>query len=271
LRFLHWSSNSVTQFSVSRIPAIAFVTFTQNFWMAWLGTFGVGCMAATWSLAVEEQFYLSAPFLVRKVSRERLVQILLAVVCIAPLLRILLCLIMSTGRNAAYVLMPCRADALSLGVLVAVVVRSQSWWDILLQNRKTLRKFGWVILAGLLPLNVFGSAMSLPMATVGYSWLAISYAWLLVIVISRANKTLNRILSERILRTTGVLAYSTYLLHLPMMAAFERILDRRFPDASEPTHLATRIIAVAVTVGLAALSWRFFEGPLLRRAHKFTY
>jgi len=81
---------SLGVFSQSPIPWLSYVTFTQNLWMAALGSFGVGALAATWSLAVEEQFYLTAPLIVRKVDPKRLVLILLMVVAGSPLLRTVL-------------------------------------------------------------------------------------------------------------------------------------------------------------------------------------
>jgi hypothetical protein len=73
-------------------------------------------MAAKWSLAVEEQFYLGLPISVRKVTRSRLPRIVLLLVLSAPILRIMLYSITPAGPNAACVLMPCRPDALLLGV-----------------------------------------------------------------------------------------------------------------------------------------------------------
>jgi peptidoglycan/LPS O-acetylase OafA/YrhL len=49
----------------SRYPAWSYPTFTQNFFMSNIGGFGAGWLAVTWSLAIEEQFYLTAPLLIR--------------------------------------------------------------------------------------------------------------------------------------------------------------------------------------------------------------
>jgi len=111
--------------SVIVIPLISYPTFTQNFWMAYFATWGGAGMAATWSLAVEEQFYLTIPLLVRKLTNARLVWVLAFVVVGAPILRTLTLINFEHGRFADYVLMPCRADALCLGVLAAVLVRHQ--------------------------------------------------------------------------------------------------------------------------------------------------
>jgi peptidoglycan/LPS O-acetylase OafA/YrhL len=43
------------------IPFLSYVFFFQNFWMAFLGSFGLAFLSPTWSLAVGEQFYLTVP------------------------------------------------------------------------------------------------------------------------------------------------------------------------------------------------------------------
>ena len=103
--FLHGSPDQ------ARIPFLAYAMFTQNFWMA-LGISGGIGLAATWSLAVEEQFYLTAPLIVRRLNRVRLAYVLSAVVVLSPLLRVLVVYGSHLGKRAPYVLMPCRADAL---------------------------------------------------------------------------------------------------------------------------------------------------------------
>src|SRR5258707_12417896 len=57
----------------SQVPWFAFLTFTQNFWMAQGRLAIVAFMSVTWSLAVEEQFYLAIPLFVRFVRERYLV------------------------------------------------------------------------------------------------------------------------------------------------------------------------------------------------------
>jgi len=118
------SVGALGKLTESQLPLLSYFTFTQNIWMAVLGTAGVGTMAMTWSLAIEEQFYLTIPFLIRKIARSRLPILLLGVVIGAPILRTLLLLAPERGHFAAFVLMPCRADGLCMGVLCALAART---------------------------------------------------------------------------------------------------------------------------------------------------
>src|ERR1044072_3335666 len=113
-------------------PWWGYATLTQNFWMAQTGRFSPNFLNVTWSLAIEEQFYLTLPLIIRLTPPRRLPQIALACAVTAPLLRTALYLWHPYGAVAAYVLMPCRMDALMLGVFGAWFVRNREGGDDLL-------------------------------------------------------------------------------------------------------------------------------------------
>ncbi len=118
----------LAQASSDPIPLWSYLSFTQNMYMAAIAGFGSLVMTATWSLAIEEQFYLTAPLLVRRLRRPAFVIVLLAIVVLAPVLRSALYVGMRQGGFASYVVMPCRADDLCLGILVSLVMRNGKLW-----------------------------------------------------------------------------------------------------------------------------------------------
>ena len=239
--------------------------------MGALGTFGVGVMAATWSLAVEEQFYVTAPFVVRKLKTSSLIPLLVSVVLAAPLLRTALHLFFRNGNFADYVLMPCRADALCLGVLSAILVRRPKTWKFLLARRKALSWGTGFLFAGLFAFTFERDALSTLMVTVGYSWLALFYTGVLMLAVTAQSGLLPRVLRNRSLMQLGGIAYGTYLIHLPAMEACRRILGLAFNYSSETTQFAGALIGVGLTLALANLSFHFFERPLLRLGQAFKY
>jgi peptidoglycan/LPS O-acetylase OafA/YrhL len=272
LRFAVQSVGPLGKLTESQLPLLSYLTFTQNIWMALTGTLGVGTMAMTWSLAIEEQFYLTVPYLIRRIARSRLPILLLGVVIGAPVLRALLLLAPERGHFAAFVLMPCRADALCMGVLCALIARTPGWWDRLLARRATLRGVTGILLLGMIVLTVSGSApMSTLMVTIGYSWIALFYASCLLLAITASDGPLYRVLTNPRLMSLGTVAYFTYLAHLPITEACKRAVVLRFPASSPLVHLAAYTIGVALTLVLAKLSWRFFEQPMLRRGHVYRY
>ena len=273
LRFLtaRGSAGPLGTFTPSPIPWASYVTFTQNIWMGLRGTLGVGTMAATWSLAVEEQFYLTAPLVIRKVDRSHLTLLLISIVMAAPVLRTALLVFLEHGNFAAYVFMPCRADSLSLGVLCALLVRTDRLWQFVFAHRSALCWLTGGLALGLIPIAFGGDPESRTMVTIGYSWLAFFYTGCLLIAITGANATIQRILCSRSLMQLGGLAYCVYLVHQPLMEASRRALGLRFAYSSTPVHFIGGVIGILIALGIAKLSWAFFEKPILRRghAHKF--
>ena len=108
-------------------PWYAYLTFTQNFWMAHAGSIGSNGLAMTWSLAVEEQFYVMVPLYIRAFTRRWLTCALVIGICSAPLLRTLLFHFGNDSSVGIYTMTLCRADALLLGVLAAVLLRDERW------------------------------------------------------------------------------------------------------------------------------------------------
>jgi peptidoglycan/LPS O-acetylase OafA/YrhL len=258
-------------FSGTEVPLLSLLTFTQNFWMAWSGGFGVITVRATWSLAVEEQFYLTIPFLVRRVGRYHFALVLSGIVVAAPLLRFLAHFMLWDGNFAAYVLTPCRADALCLGALCALLIRFPAYWQRLISRRVVL----WCIAAPIVIVLAWISSKGYgPFAgfvmTASYSLLAIFYACFLLIALT-SRGPVQRILCYPPLRNLGTIAYCTYLFHLPLMELCRRFIGLRFSYSSLATQFYSGLLGIALTLVIGKLSWSFFEKPLLQRGHAYRY
>jgi peptidoglycan/LPS O-acetylase OafA/YrhL len=273
VRYIPWQGilGPLRSLSESPIPWLSYASFTQNIWMAWLGTFGIITMTVTWSLAVEEQFYLTVPFVIHKIGNSRLILVLLSVLLGAPLLRTSLHLFFRNGNFAAYVLMPCRADALCLGVLVALLVRMPRTWKSLVSRRSAICWATGFLFVGLAAVASKGHEFSTPMVTIGYSALALFYTGCLLITVTAQSGRLVRTLCNPLLMQLGVLAYCTYLIHVPVIEVCRRILGLRFTYASETTQFVGGLIGVILTLVVAKFSWHFFERPFLRRGHTYQY
>jgi peptidoglycan/LPS O-acetylase OafA/YrhL len=255
-------------------PWYAFATFTQNIRFATGAPNLAYWLSATWSLAVEEQFYLVLPAVIWFVSERWLPYVLGSAILAAPLLRLILNLTFSHGKVASFTLMPCRADALLLGVAAALLVRRATLWESFKANRSRLMSV-WVVLLAGLPVFVLLKAAdpleSFWMSTIGLSWLAFFYLGLLLLGLLYSGEWLGRILRNSWLRSLGTISYGVYLFHWPVLGLTFAIIRHKRPWAvTSAEHLLT-LLALALTVAIAAFSWRFFEKHLVKIGHAWKY
>jgi peptidoglycan/LPS O-acetylase OafA/YrhL len=254
------------------IPWWAYLLFIQNFWMAHLGVFGPSGIGITWPLAIEVQFYLGVPLLIRKVRPRNLLIVLLMVIMCAPWLRVLLHSSMMFPGLASYVLMPTRADALCLGVLAALLVRNAAFWEWLTSHRAILWSVTLLLFAGTCYMTWQSyDALSLPMTTWGFSWLAVFYTSILILAILPGRGIVPRILPNKWLMRLGTLAYCSYLVHVAFMNAIRHPLKAHFPQYPVAAWLVGGLLGMTLTLTVASLSFKYFEKPLLRRGHQYTY
>jgi peptidoglycan/LPS O-acetylase OafA/YrhL len=254
------------------IPLWSYATFSQNLFMAYQNTFGTLWMGITWSLAVEEQFYFVLPFVIRYLEPRKLPWFLLGCILTAPLLRVGLSLSFpSGGPLAAYVLMPCRADALLLGTLCAWMVREPKIAQFLREQIILLYVAFIILLGGAVVLAVeFNPYLSSGWQTLGYTWLAFLYSCFLLIAVTEKSGSIEKITMNFLLRRLGTVAYGVYLIHSVMLDLMHGLIYGA-PKIHYVTFFATESLALALTFAWAGLSWKFFEKPLVAVGHNFQY
>ena len=107
--------------------------------------------------------------------------------------------------------------------------------------------------------------------TVGYTLGGAFYVTILLFVLTRPDSSLTKVLRTKWLCWLGTLAYGIYLFHTGVLyLLFGFIWGRGATVSSIPTFLVT-LAAMALTLLVAALSWRYFEQPLIRMGRRSDF
>jgi len=202
----------------------------------------------TWSLAVEEQFYLIFPVILLAVWKLRLP--VNWVILIGTVLAFATGLWLSINKpSVAYYLLPARAWELALGAVIAA--------GVVPQVGRGLREVVPALGVGMILFAIFWirSDMIFP------GWVAIIPCLGAAMVIHSSGQSwvARRILSSRPMVFVGLLSYSLYLWHWPILVAL------RIRTANADLDLLVAAGAVLLTFVLAWLSWRYVEQPFRDR------
>jgi peptidoglycan/LPS O-acetylase OafA/YrhL len=253
---------------IGRLPWVYFAAFLQNIGMSLHKVWGTFPLGVTWSLAVEEQFYLTLPLLIRFLSRRALFRFSLFAIVAAPLLRAFFFQRNPENFFSWYTLMPCRADALLLGVLGAIALRDPRWRGWLLGNHKFSSLVLGFLLAGVALLAWRSpSPYQRFMATAGFTLLALTYLALLLYALLFRDSWISHCLRWSWLRGLGVIAYGTYLFHEFFLGMF----FGRIPWLRSWHDVGLSVIVLVVTISFCRLSWVYFEKPFVQMGHRSHY
>ena len=240
-------------------------TYLVN-WAEPLGA-GVAAFPHFWSLAVEEQFYLVWPFVVRRATPRRVLHVAIALAVIAFASRLGL-LLAGFNEQGPYMFTICRMDALGLGAAVAAVIRIPALHARVVDRRTgLLAAAGAVFVAGLLVTRGYART-SFVGQTVGYTILAIAFAALVLAAVlddERGRGRIGAALQNRVLRSFGKYSYAIYLFHQPLNQLIgEPVLHALEPDgAGTAAGLAYMAVVTAASYVLALASYHGYEKHFL--------
>lgn len=246
----------------------------------------------TWSLSIEEQFYLVWPLVVLGVLRwTRSLKVLLAVTVVGAAASAITMAIVygnGSGQNRAYYGTDTRAQALLIGAALAILLArplpgrrratepdgpqpgvtghsSASAVATTLVRPLRLSSLGSAALAvvgvvGLGIIVVLSVDTSSDTAWIyrgGFTLVALATASLIASVALRPGAPVARLLSLRPVRYLGAISYGLYLWHWPIFV----VLDH---DRTGLSGWTLFLVRVAVSVAVAAVSLRYLEMPVRR-------
>lgn len=201
----------------------------------------------TWSLAVEDQYYLIFPLLLAFLFRRKWVVIGIGLLA---LLSFGLTQILASADPAAnFYLLPTRFWELGVGCLIAAGVAPAI-------NSNAMRNAASIGGLALIVVSIF--LIDGNRAYPGWWTLPSVFGTALVIAYGPTGTLVARLLGWKPLVAIGLISYSTYLWHQPLFA-FARI---RIFDGATPA-MFTGLILLSLAIGY--LSWRFVERPFRDR------
>lgn len=271
---------------VSKLGSVLNTPFTQPFpipcfvsYLSFVGNFYsmvdvrlYNCLGGLWSLCVEEQFYVFWPLLFVYVRSEKLTTWFYLLLGFSWFIRLLsgLSLVIwdasvlpaAVGPGFGYASWT-HLDNFALGALFAV---KEKEWLPHLRNPACL-----LVPLAFFPifLNFFCGGPTQPWTFAGYG---IVSAGCLVCL---ANCFDRPALSQSWLVYLGRISYGLYIFHLIVLRACEYVLfGGRFPSPtfvpSVGESLVATLLGLLLTVLIAQLSYRYFEGPILTLKTRYT-
>ena len=221
---------------------VSIVFYVSNWYQ--VGHPTINALSQTWSLAIEEQFYLVWPVVLIAAMRGGRRRLQRVAVMGAAGSFLLMAWGVASGHEVALARLDVGAPALMTGCALAAWMHSREEGG----GSNLLATLG---LLALVPLAIawpgWGARLALqivtPMATAVVIW-------------SSVQRVEVRLLCTRWLRWVGQRSYAIYLWHFPILWIGERYFRGALPVAVE----------VMCAFALAELSWRFVESPVMRSA-----
>ena len=245
--------NDLKNFSQSLLAAS---TFLSNilFWLEtgdyWDPSSSLKPLLHTWSLSVEEQFYLIFPLFMILMLRFRKKYTLRVLTSILVLTLITSEIIIKNHPSAAFYLLPARIWEILVGTIIAIHFNDTENKKYFLTNRtKDIYSFLGFSL-------IFYSAIFFDETTVfpGFSAVLPTVGAGLIIINSSSNTFTGRILTLKPLVFIGIISYSAYLWHHPI---FSFVRYKLYPN---PGALFFFILILIIFL-ISFFTWFFIEKP----------
>jgi peptidoglycan/LPS O-acetylase OafA/YrhL len=212
-----------------------------------------------WSLAVEEQFYLVWPLFIILCPRRTMAACIGGLILASAVFRVMPAL---PWVPFPEMLTPTVSDALCFGALLTLSEGNRSLARIVDWAGPLAAVFVAASVAGLIPLGVIGTSAI-------YFCRGLAFAWVIALAVRGNTPLLNNVLGARLPAYIGKISYGIYVFHPFVDALYAHAVERWHVGSM---HWAARFSVVTiVTIGLAAISWRFFEAPINALKRYFPY
>jgi len=244
-------------YQISNSMLVAAGTFTLNYRHLWdqcsAHATDYYVIGQYWTLALEEQFYLTWPLLMILIRKKCIQGALIAAILAAPLIRVLTYFAWPESRGQLIMMAHTGYDAIGVGVLLGDLMQRPRSSSLLIKAASRRWTYGLALAVMLFVspclASVFGGAYSV---TIGATVDLIAISMLLVAAVHYKESVLFAVLNWRQLAFVGTLSYSLYIWN-PLF------LYEKSPAPVTPAPLAFLLVFVAAFAPPSAI-----ETPFLR-------
>lgn len=248
---------------INVLPIGSYFLYIQNFYMAIVGDFGNEFLAVTWSLAIEEQFYLLLPLLIRINKPNRFPITVLFFISIPLILRASL----PTGGYFDFVLTPWRFDSLFMGAFLAVIYRSPNFLELLLRNIRYIK----ILFVALLVFFVYSSIVE-DLGSLDHLFIfSILYGCLIFLSLAEKDSSLTKIARNRHLIFLGNISYGVYLFHQIINGLLHYGFFKQMPSIQDLPTVIVTLLSLLLTILISFISYRVFERRFINFGHRYSY
>lgn len=215
-----------------------------------------------WTVSIEEQFYLAWPLALRKASVRTMAVIAAGLLVLANAWRVWLAVTAAPAERIEYNTFT-RLDPIAFGILIALL--GDKLPSLTRLQRVVLLSGGAATWVAVFAFTVTGQALTVTTwrMALGHPFTALASVAVLLSVLGSQH----RFLRNPTLLYLGKISYGLYVLH-----EFAHFCAMRIAPASTPIGVVGQsFVGLALTVLLAAASYRWLESPFLRLKERFAH
>lgn len=246
-------------------------TILQNWLFIFSPPYGDQSLLHTWSLAVEEQFYLIWPLLILLIRKpKKLIIVATMVLILVVATRMIMWFYRADHFAYASFYTFTRIDGLCIGCIIALFMQI---------NRAWISNNMWILVLSTSLLNFafyfldirYGNTLPY-FAFAGYTTFPLLFGLLTYEAAVEKTKVIKLLFANRLMKFFGRISYGLYLFHWPVYIIGSPLLIKLFTSysllTSKQAVIVSSLIVTIAAILISVLSLRYFESYFIRLKKK---